>query len=65
MGIKFYHSKIAYFTRPVEMTLKELKLDYEIETVDLLKREQKSPKCMAINPRGKILKDGDYVIYKR
>ena len=67
MGIKFYHLNLGYFCRPVEMTLKELKLDYEIEIVDVVKGEQKFPEYLAINPRGKIpsLKDGDYIIYER
>ena len=58
---------MSYPCRTVAMTLKALKLDYDIETVDLFKGEQKSPEYLAINPRGKIptLKDGDYVICER
>jgi len=67
MGITIYYLDMSFPCRSVAMTLKALKLDYEIEVIDLFKGEQKSPEFLAINPRGKIpaLKDGDFTIYER
>ncbi len=44
--------------------LEELALPYAIETIDLRKRQQKSPEYLRVNPMGKVpaLKDGDVTV---
>jgi GSH-dependent disulfide-bond oxidoreductase len=49
----------------VALLLEELKLSYDVNTVDILKGEQHSEQYLAINPNGKVpaLRDGDVTIF--
>jgi glutathione S-transferase len=62
--------KLYYFPSPnpqkIAFALKELGLEYETVPVDLLKREQRTPEFMALNPWGRVpvLVDGDLTLWE-
>ncbi|CAK8677891.1 glutathione S-transferase 1-like [Clavelina lepadiformis] len=54
MGVKLYHFGLSPFSRAVQMTLTALGVKYSIETIDLMKGEQRTDEYKKINPRGKV-----------
>ena len=62
--IKFYYHATPNSTK-VALLLEELKLPYEIATVDIFKGEQHQPEFLKINPNGKVpaIVDGDVTIF--
>lgn len=54
----------SFNPQKVRLALTELDLRFELVTVDLFNREQRSPDFLAVNPFGKVpvLEDGDVVL---
>lgn len=54
----------SFNPQKVRLALNELDLAHELVTIDLFKREQRSPEFLEINPFGKVpvLEDGDLVL---
>lgn len=64
--MKLYHTPFSSPSRSVLMTIRCLKLDEEVEVqiVDSLKGENKTPQFLKLNPLGKvpILVDGEVIL---
>lgn len=54
----------SFNPQKVRLALNELDLQHELVTVDLLRREQRAPEFLAVNPFGKVpvLEDADLVL---
>lgn len=52
--IKLYTFPLSTNGRKVHMALEEVKANYEIALVDLMKGEQKNPEYLKLNPNGKV-----------
>ncbi len=66
MAIKLYDFGPSPNCQRVEIALHEKGLAYEIEPVDLRKREQKKPEFLKLNPYGKVpvIVDGQRVLFE-
>ena len=66
MSIKLYDFGPSPNCQRVEIALHEKGLSYEIEPVDLRKREQKKPEFLKLNPYGKVpvIVDGQRVLFE-
>jgi len=66
MTIKLYDFGPSPNCQRVEIALHEKGLSYEIEPVDLRKREQKKPEFLKLNPYGKVpvIVDGQRVLFE-
>ncbi len=66
MAIKLYDYGPSPNCQRVEIALHEKGLSYEIEPIDLKKREQKKPEFLKLNPYGKVpvIVDGQNVLYE-
>ena len=62
--------KLYYFPSPnpqkIRFAVNELGIECETVPVDLLKREQKSPEFLALNPYGRVpvLVDGNLILWE-
>ena len=65
-SIKLYDFKSSPNCQRVKVVLEEKGLAYETVSVDLRKKEQKTPEYLALNPYGKVpaMVDGDTVLYE-
>ncbi len=66
MAIKLYDFGPSPNCQRVEIALHEKGLSYDIEPVDLRKREQKKPEFLKLNPYGKVpvIVDGQRVLFE-
>lgn len=66
MAIKLYDYGPSPNCQRVEIAMHEKGLSYEIEPIDLKKREQKKPEFLKLNPYGKVpvIIDGQKVLYE-
>ena len=66
MAIKLYDYVPSPNCQRVEIALHEKGLSYEIEPIDLKKREQKKPEFLKLNPYGKVpvIADGEKVLFE-
>ncbi len=66
MAIKLYDYGPSPNCQRVEIALHEKGLSYEIEPIDLKKREQKKPDFLRLNPYGKVpvIIDGQKVLFE-
>jgi len=66
MAIKLYDFGPSPNCQRVEIALHEKGLSYEIEPIDLRKREQKKPEFLKLNPYGKVpvIVDGQRVLFE-
>lgn len=62
--MKLYHFESSPPARSVLMTIRNLNLDVEIISVDLMKGDQMKPEFLKVNPNHQIpvLVDGDFVL---
>ena len=66
MAIKLYDFGPSPNCQRVEIALHEKGLSYDIEPIDLRKREQKKPEFLKLNPYGKVpvIVDGQRVLFE-
>jgi glutathione S-transferase len=66
MTIKLYDFGPSPNCQRVEIALHEKGLSYDIEPIDLRKREQKKPEFLKLNPYGKVpvIVDGEKVLFE-
>jgi glutathione S-transferase len=64
MGLKLYYLSVSPPCRAVLLTIRYLKLDVEVITVDLFKGEHLNPEFVKLNPAHQVpvLVDGDFVL---
>lgn len=66
MAIDFFWGSGSPYSWRVQLALEHKRLPYESHLLQFSKQEQKSPRMLAMNPRGRlpVLKDGDYVVFE-
>ena len=66
MAITLYDYAPSPNCQRVEIALHEKGLSYELEPIDLKKREQKKPEFLKLNPYGKVpvIIDGQKVLFE-
>lgn len=64
--MKLYINPVSPNSRKVAAVSNHLRLDSEVEIIDLSKGQNRSPEFLAINPNGKIpaLSDGDFSLWE-